>query len=334
MTNPPPLWDFPFCFAHSRVPPVKRFLFSGFSLLLSTFVLLVSSAPTSSAQSDIWDDLLLDSHWYVPSANLLAYITSGTDLTQTLPVADQTLWSITTATNGVFSGSSVATFKIGSQTSDPTTTAINGVITDSGQIRITFTGGSAPIIGIGQVRVEGTETYIEMQMITGSGGEDGTYTTHWAYMASYDGTPSILPPLEIDPLLIDLEWAWIQGTSWNLSSPGLFDGGDALFTIDSYHNGYFWGSGTAETGDFTLLGSATPEGNVLFNILSGGVLTSLSGQITGDSATGTMALRSYDSQSGFGDAAQAQVVPEPGALTLLVLAALFLLLHRRPPARS
>lgn len=292
----------------------------------------LSVVPTASAQSDTWDSLLLDSHWYVPSQYLLAYMASGTDLTQALPIADQTLWTITSASHGVFSGTSEATFKIGDIVTPPSTTIMNGVITDSGQVRIVFSGGSSPIIGIGQLRTISSETYFEMQMVTGESG-DTTHVTHWAYMASYDGDPSVLPPLEIDPVSTSPEWAWLADTQWSITSPQLFGpGGTGHFAIDEYHNGYFWGSGTADTGDFTLIGSATPEGNILFNLLADGILTSLTGQITGGSTTGAMALRIYDSQGDFGDAASAHVVPEPSALLLVVLAAFIGILRRRSTA--
>lgn len=68
-----------------------------------------------------------------------------------------------------------------------------------------------------------------------------------------------------------------------------------------------------------MIGWATPEGNILFNILNDGVMTNLTGQITGTSMNGAMTLRSYDDQVEFGDAAVAQVVPEPGVVALLGL---------------
>lgn len=302
-----------------------RFLSSVAALVLSGLAVV----PSASAQSDTWDNLLLNSHWYVPSPYILAYMASGDDLTETAPLADQTLWTITSANYGVFSGTSEAVFKVGPVVTPPSTTVMNGVITDSGQVRIVFTGGSSPIVGIGQVRVAESQTLIEMQMVTGQSG-DSTHVTHWAYMASYDGDPSVLPPLEIDPVPTSPQWSWLAETQWNITSPGLFGpDGSGQFTIDEYHNGYFWGSGTGDTGDFTLLGSATPEGNILFTLLNDGIFTSLAGQITGDSSSGLMALRVYSYQGEFGDAAVASVVPEPSVLALFGLAAFGWLLRRR-----
>jgi hypothetical protein len=68
---------------------------------------------------------------------------------------------------------------------------------------------------------------------------------------------------------------------------------------------------------YTQIGSITPEGNVLFNVLIGGTLTSLSGQITGTGLTGQMVLRPCDGTS-FGPAGYATVVsvPEPSTYAM------------------
>jgi hypothetical protein len=42
--------------------------------------------------SDRWDDLLSDSTWYVPAANLLAYKLDFTSPETPIPAADQTIW--------------------------------------------------------------------------------------------------------------------------------------------------------------------------------------------------------------------------------------------------
>ncbi|CAN5531904.1 hypothetical protein BH09VER1_BH09VER1_23220 [soil metagenome] len=287
------------------------------------------------AQSTTWDSLLSNSQWYVPGDNLLAYLTSGTSLAQVTPAADQTLWSLGTATNGVFTGTTQAQLKIGPVVSDSTMT-MNGVVTDSGQIRIVFTSTTATTVGIGQMRDLSGTTYMEMQMLTGEGGSSGSYVTHWAYMAPYDGNPGTLPPLDIPTGPIAQEWVWMEGTTWALDSPDLFGpGGSGTFTVDTYNNGYYWGSGTGTTGAFTMIGSATPEGNILFNTLNGNVLTSLTGEITGDATNGVMALRIYNSDGNLGDGATANVVPEPGVVGLLLAATgASIAFSRRRPAIS
>lgn len=277
----------------------------------------------AEAQSDQWDSLLTGSAWFVPAENLLAYATSGSSLANPQAVADQTLWNITSSLNGVFTGTSVTTFKIGPITSSSTAT-MNGIITDGGQIRIAFTQEGGPTtVGIGQVQNVDGKTLLQMQMI--SGDPNSVYITHWAYMAAYDGDPSSLPSPEIESSLRSEEWNWMLGTDWNFASPELFGAGEmGSFHIEGYRNGYFWGTGSGPDGSnaeaFTLLGSATPEGNILFNILSGETLTSLTGQITGDASDGMMGLRSYTPED-FGDLGYAHIIPEPSATLLFGLAA-------------
>lgn len=297
-------------------------------------ILIIGAYPLNDAkaQSTTWDNLITDSLWYVPADNLLAYMASGANFASPQAVADQTIWNLGTCVNGVFSGTSNAEFKLG-PVSFTSTTSMNGVVTDSGQVRIIFTQPDAPAtIGIGQVREINSTPFLEMQMITGL---DDLYITHWAYMAVYDGNPDSLPPLEISPSqLTSPEWSWMAGTEWNLQNDDLFgEGGTGTFSITDYVNGYYWGTGTGPEGSatetFSVLGSATPEGNILFNVLSGTTLTSLTGVISGTGATGQMLLRSYSTEGTFGEPGFAQVIPEPGAIALVVLGASALLWRRR-----
>lgn len=281
----------------------------------------------SSARGDSSYDWLTGTQWYVPAANLLAYIAPGTDLSTPLPIRDQTLWNITSSSGGTFTGESTATLTILGQET-VSTSSMSGIVTPGGQVRIVFTpnGASAggPVtVGIGQVRDGEGGPQFEMQMLTGSG---SSYVTHWAYMTEVPAG-EFTPSDTFDPgTLLSTEWAWMDGTTWNLAAPGVFGtAGTAQFSVSDYRNGYFWGTGLAPGGEvFTHLGSVTPEGNVLFNVLVDGVLTNLTGQIAGDAATGTMALRGYVGTEDFGDAAVAAVVPEPGTVALLAAAVAFM----------
>ena len=112
------------------------------------------------------------------------------------------------------------------------------------------------------------------------------------------------------------EWSWTAGTTWQITSQTLFGTNQpGTFKITNYNNGYYWGLGAAPlgstVGNFTVLGSITPEGIVLFNVLNGGdAFTSLTGSITGDSSTGAMALRPYTGSGGpFGSASLAGIMP-------------------------
>ena len=171
----------------------------------------LSIVDHARAQSTQWDALFSNTQWYVPTQNMLAYSASDTDLSDAIPIADQTIWSLGEVVNGQFTGTSEAEFKIG-PTTFTSSNSMDGVVTDSGQVRILFSNAGSPTtIGIGQLRtVEGT-TYFEMQMILGG----SSYVTHWAYMAPYSESTTILPPLDVAPSqLRSPEWNWMQGTTW------------------------------------------------------------------------------------------------------------------------
>ncbi len=292
--------------------------------LLLAFALV----PQAKAQADKWDTMLNGSYWYVPQENLLAYTSSGTSFANPSTAGDQTLWSITSATNGVFSGSSIAYLGLNAVVSSTSASSMQGVVTEGGEIRIVFTSGEGATetqtTGIGQMQTSGTTTYMQMQMMTGQSGTGGLLVTHWAYMASYNPETFTPEGPSIDEGLRSQEWLWMKDTTWSLQDDALFgDGETGTFYITDYRNGYFWGTGLGPDGSmaesFTQMGSVTPEGTVLFNILlADGTLTSLTGLITGDASDGQMALRNYESAV-FGSAAYASVIPEPGTLGLLGL---------------
>ncbi|MCC8430822.1 autotransporter outer membrane beta-barrel domain-containing protein [Reyranella aquatilis] len=275
---------------------------------------IVSAAGTASAQDSRWDGILSNSNWYVAIPNLVAY--AGANRSQTsnpFAIGDQTLWALGTATNGRFTGQSEATFAIGPTVTAPSNSSMNGVVTETGQIRIEFTSADSPtIIGIGQMREIGGVPFMEMQMITGT----SLLVTHWAYMAPYN--PAVFtPPSPTQYVSADItspEWRWTAGTTWQLRSPDVFGTATpGTFKINGYSNGYYWGVGAAPldslVGNFTVLGSMTPEGNVLFSLLFGPTYGSLSGQITGDATTGSMVLRSYTLSGATGLPTTASIMP-------------------------
>jgi outer membrane autotransporter protein len=232
----------------------------------------------------------------VPTAQLLAYLSPKTGFSNPIPVGDQTLWTLGTATNGSFTGTSVAQLKIGPTLVIDTST-IRGFVTASGQITMLFTptGGGAVTVGLGNMRTVNGVSSMEMQMITG----DTLLVTHWAYMLPYDPATFTPPPSAPVPANSVPQWAWTAGTPWRIVSPTLFGTqAPGRFVITNYQNGYFWGAGTAPSGSaasgFTLLGSVTPEGSVLFNTLSRGSLNSLYGAASGDASGAQMIASTYD----------------------------------------
>jgi len=272
-------------------------------------------APTAAFPQDSrWDALLTNSNWYVPIPGLIAYASSNQSFTTPppTPIGDQTLWALGTATNGVFTGQSQASFYMNGITTTGIST-MQGLVTSGGQIVIAFSSDSAPTtIGIGQMREIGGVPLMEMQMITGT----SLLVTHWAYMTPYN--PAVFtPPSPSQVVTADVtspQWRWTAGTTWRLSSSTLFGTSTpGTFKITNYSNGYYWGLGAAPqgstVGNFTVMGSMTPEGNVLFSLLSDGVPNNLSGQITGDASSGIMVLHPYAGSGTYGPASEASIMP-------------------------
>lgn len=294
-----------------RRVPRRRWLSRAPSLLVIAG--LVGAASAAWAQSSKWDSILSNSNWYVPVPNLLAYGSSNLSFYRPSPTAfgDQTLWALGRSTNGVFTGQSNVTFDLNGLLSSSSQT-MQGVVLDSGQIAIVFTQASGgTTIGIGQMREVNGVPLMEMQMITGTSFLIG----HWAYMAPYNPATFTPPsPSQVVAGNTSPQWNWTGGTTWRISSPTLFGtSAPGTFKISNYSSGYYWGLGAgppgSPVGNFTILGSITPEGNVLFSMLSNGVLTSLSGQITGDPSTGTMVLRPYLGSGNFGSPSGAGLMP-------------------------
>lgn len=275
-------------------------------------------AGPAHAQATVWDSTISNTHWYVPTAQLLAYMSPRTGFTNPIPVGDQTLWTLGVATNGAFTGTSVAQIRLG-PTLLTDTSSIQGFVTPSGQITMLFTpnGGGAVTVGLGTMRLLNGVTSMEMQMITG----DTLLVTHWAYMLPYDPATFTPPPSAPVPANSVPQWAWTAGTPWRIVSPTLFGtSAPGRFVITNYQNGYFWGAGAAPAGSatagFTLLGSVTPEGRVLFNTLSRGTLTSLYGSASGTAADAQMIASTYDLTGALtGDLATMSLV-QPYAQTL------------------
>jgi hypothetical protein len=309
----------------------KRFPVGFWAAGAAGVVAVLLTAGNGHGQSTQWDAIISNSSWYVPEENLLSYVTIGTSFVDPAPTVawDQTLWSLGDCIDGLFSGDSRATFYISPVVTLTSTNTIRGVATDSGQIRMQFTSSSGgTTIGIGQFRAVNGTTAMQMQMVTGTSG--GVLFSHWAYMLPYDPNTFTPPDPLPNPVLVSTEWDWTANTTWTFQNDDLFGtGGTGSFSITNYRNGYFWGSGSGPSGtpgeSFTQLGSITPEGNVLFNLYdSSATLVSLTGQITGGPGDGEMLLRSYGfdgTTASFGSPGFAVVVPEPGTLGLLSLAA-------------
>lgn len=271
----------------------------------------LSSSQSEQALANRWD-WLAQTSWYVPPDYLLAY-TVDSQLANPSAITDQTLWNVTQSTGGQIAGESVAML---SSIPVPIKTSFTGIVTPGGQVRIEFVGQNTTT-GIGQMRFVQGEWRVEMQMVTGS----DSLITHWAYMSRV--TPGVSPPEPISPpqspSRVSDNWRWIDGTHWALEDSSLFDSqpGAGVFQINSFNDGYFWGSGTGSQ-PFNVLGSVTPEGNLLFLISQDGAQPAVRTGIltqTGP-ASGTMLLRSYLGQPAIGSA---WTIADPTSLNLSTL---------------
>ena len=255
---------------------------------------LLAASSSAIAQSSAWDATISNTYWYVTVPQMLAYAAPSTSFANPIPIGDQTLWSLGTSVNGVFSGMSSGQLAIG-----PIVTVsdsiIQGSVTPAGQITMVFTPttGGATTIGLGQMADRGGITEMEMQMITGT----DLLVTHWAYMVPYDPTIFTPPSAQMVPSNASPQWAWTAGTPWHVVSPRLFGSASAgTVVITDYKSGYFWGTGVGPGGAvFTVLGSITPEGKVLFNTISPAGLSSLYGDVTGNPSAAEMLLGAYNS---------------------------------------
>ncbi|MCS0496789.1 autotransporter outer membrane beta-barrel domain-containing protein [Ancylobacter sp. MQZ15Z-1] len=276
--------------------------------LCGLVILALPFAGREAHAQSVWDPVISDTYWYVTVPQMLAFASPSTSFANPIPVGDQTLWSLGTSTNGVFTGTSSATLAIG-PTDSLTDTTIQGLVTPDGEITMVFTptDGGTTTIGIGRMQVEGGTTTMEMQMITGT----DLLVSHWAYMVPYDPATFTPPAAQVVPSNLSPQWAWTEGTPWRIVSPAAFGTSEAgTFIITGYKSGYFWGQGVRPDGTtFTLLGSITPQGRVLFNTLTDSSLMSLYGGIEGDASTAQMLLGAYDETALFtGDMTYIHVV--------------------------
>src|SRR5262245_46830160 len=96
-------------------------------------VAIQSHLATGPAATDCrrWDRLLVGT-WYVPAANLLAYLV-GPGGVNPVPIADQTIFHITSTHNGVFSGVNYVQLSrptaLGWSRPEPMTFSMSGVVT-------------------------------------------------------------------------------------------------------------------------------------------------------------------------------------------------------------
>lgn len=120
-------------------------------------------------------EFLEDSYWYVPTAYLGAFASTGGSIT---PLVDQTLWHIIEVVDGYVFGEVRTTLGSGWVTS-----TLVGSIAPSGAVSFSFAESSNLTIGTGRMVERDGDWYFEMQMTTGTGVAN---VSHWAYMAEVE----------------------------------------------------------------------------------------------------------------------------------------------------
>lgn len=222
-------------------------------------------------------------------------------------MTDQTLWQLDSSEKGQFTGNAVAFLAYSNgQKVPPSTQNMNGLVLPNGQVRIDFSNPDSSgngITGIGQMRwIDGGWTF-QMQMTSPS---SSSVVTHWAYM--YQLHPGEIPPesdgTKTQGSPLSNGWSWLSNSTWELTDTALAQEGvsSQQFTISLFDSGYFWGQGS-DTTPFTVMGSVTPEGNLLLvYCYNNGTLIQRSGWLDGTSSSAMMTFRSYDGGSGAGKA--------------------------------
>jgi T5SS/PEP-CTERM-associated repeat protein len=270
-----------------------------FAKPLQALVFLAVFSPVVRA-TDYSSILTSNPYYYVPSNLTLAYRTTVSNVP--VPVGDQTLWDISSATytnnNGtnetIFTGTAIA--YVGS--TNGSTSSISGTISSSGQVRMNFVANGNTNVGVGQMASFNGATNFLMQTMDGS---PISYDTHWAYMSPTNTLTNLIAASSTTVPTYSNATMWTQylsllGSGWSYSSTSL--GGTGSFTVSSYTNGYFSGSGVSSgSTNFYFLNSVTPDGAVLFNdsVPGNPYVGSLWGQFSGSNVGASISLATYDS---------------------------------------
>jgi hypothetical protein len=267
---------------------------------------LVTNIAAISSPAQRWDQVLVGT-WYVPSANLLAYLV-GPDGNK-VPIADETMFQITSAYDGFFSGETQVQFSLPTPSGwiqgPPMQYTLNGLVTPEGQIRLDFTptdSDHSGTTGVGQMEFVDGSWRMTMQMASNS----TPYVSHWAYMTKQ--TSGATPPTASGPTPVGMspfaQWNGLLNTVWTLADTELFGSpGVGVFRIEGYDGGYFWGEGMGPT-SFSVFGSVTPEGNLFLALTpaGGSTVTRTGSLLLGSGGQWEMPFRSYEGSPALGAA--------------------------------
>lgn len=270
--------------------------------------------------SSRWDKIVAG-EWVVPTVNLQAYQV-GADSNQRLLGAFEN-WYIFTIHNGQFSGptQSVVSTEENGVWSPPSflpPATMSGNISAYGLIsmKITPTDPTIPVsYATGHMIFVSGQWRMTMQTILVLGAGIAPYVLQWANMTkllpgqTVPGSPDftdlgsmVNTGLSTDPLTSP-QASWLFATGWAERDSQLYNGRQETFRINTYDNGYFFGTSTG-TDPFSVTGTVAPDNSLyLVFTLPDGTIITRSGALVGLANGARMYFHSYFGTPAYGAAA-------------------------------
>ena len=258
--------------------------------------------------SSRWDKIVAG-EWYVPSQNLEAY-QLGADSSERVFGAFQN-WYVFKIRNGHYTGptqSVVSTYEDGVWAAPVTLPPgqMSGDISADGTIRMTITSPGLPAgHAIGKMIFLSGQWRMTMQTDIPEGDGVAPYILQWANMTklregeTIPGSPSFTDLgslVNTQPSTNPLDspqYSWLAATDWSVRDSSFTSGQLAAFRINTYSNGYFFGSSIGSN-RFSVTGSVRPDGGLyLVFTRPDGTMTTRSGTVAGHGTRARMVFRTY-----------------------------------------
>ncbi|MCX6526147.1 MAG: hypothetical protein NTX58_15495 [Actinobacteria bacterium] len=266
-----------------------------------------SSAPGAHGSSR-WDKIVAG-EWYVPSQNLEAYQV-GPDSAERVFGAFQN-WYVFKIRNGHYTGptqSVVSTYEDGVWSAPVTVPAgeMTGDISPDGTISMTITSPGEPVgHATGHMIFVSGQWRMTMQTDLPEGDGVAPYVLQWANMTklregeTIPGSPSfadlgslVNTQPSTDPL-DSPQYSWLGATDWSIRDSSFTSGQPEDFRINTYSNGYFFGSSIGAN-PFSVTGTVRPDGGLyLVFTRPDGTMTTRSGTVSGNGARARMVFHTY-----------------------------------------
>ncbi|MEI7888176.1 MAG: hypothetical protein WCJ04_12360 [Actinomycetes bacterium] len=267
-----------------------------------------SSARPAGQGSSRWDKIVAG-EWYVPSQNLEAW-QLGPNSAERVIGAWQN-WYDFKILNGHYSGptqSAISAYQDGAWGAPyfPPAGTMSGDISTDGTIRMLITSPGLPSThAIGHMIFVSGQWRMTMQTDLPISGDVAPYALQWANMTklrdgeTIPGSPSytdlgslVNTQPSTDPL-DSPQYSWLAATDWSVRDSSFTSGQPAAFRINSYSNGYFFGSSIG-INRFSVTGSVRPDGGLyLVFTRPDGTMTTRSGTVSGPGKSARMFFHTY-----------------------------------------